>query len=49
MGHLLKLAAALLPVFFAFAFLVPVIDQSMQALAVTPPFGLSTDMHRPAL
>jgi hypothetical protein len=31
-----------LPLIFAFAFLVPVIDQGMQALGMSAPFGLST-------
>lgn len=42
MEHVLKTAAAALPLIFAFAFLVPVIDQGMQALEITAPFGLST-------
>lgn len=42
MEHLLKLVVALLPMIFAFAFLVPVIDQGMQALGLAAPFGLST-------
>jgi hypothetical protein len=32
----------LLPLIFAFAFLVPVIDQGMRALGWSAPFGLST-------
>lgn len=31
-----------LPLIFAFAFLVPVIDQGMRALDLSAPFGLST-------
>ena len=31
-----------LPLIFAFAFLVPVIDQGIQALGLSAPFGLST-------
>ena len=31
-----------LPLIFAFAFLAPVIDQGMQALGISAPFGLST-------
>lgn len=42
MGQMLKLAVALLPLIFAFAFLVPLLDQGMQALEVVPPYGLST-------
>jgi len=38
----LKAIVWLLPLVFAFAFLVPVIDQAMQALDVPAPFGLST-------
>ncbi len=42
MERTLKLIAASLPLIFAFAFLVPVIDQGMQALGLGAPFGLST-------
>ena len=42
MERTLKLIAGALPLVFAFAFLVPVIDQGMQALDLTAPFGLST-------
>ena len=42
MESALKLVAASLSLLFAFAFLVPVIDQSLQALGVAAPFGLST-------
>ena len=42
MERVLKLIAAGLPLVFAFAFLVPVIDQGMQALSLAAPFGLST-------
>ncbi|MBT8388169.1 MAG: hypothetical protein KJP13_00780 [Altererythrobacter sp.] len=38
----LRLIAAGLPLIFAFAFLVPVIDQGMQALGFDAPFGLTT-------
>ncbi|MEO0700043.1 MAG: hypothetical protein AAFY81_10085, partial [Pseudomonadota bacterium] len=38
----LKLVAAGLPLIFAFAFLVPVTDQGMQAVGLNAPFGLST-------
>mgnify|MGYP001396613920 CR=1 FL=1 len=42
MERALKTVAAILPLLFAFAFLVPVIDQGMQALGLNAPFGLST-------
>lgn len=42
MERTLKLIAGALPLVFAFAFLVPVIDQSMRALELAAPFGLST-------
>ncbi|EAQ28083.1 hypothetical protein NAP1_10828 [Erythrobacter sp. NAP1] len=42
MERALKLVAASLPLVFAFAFLVPVIDQGMRALGLGAPFGLST-------
>ena len=42
MERALKLVAYSLPLIFAFAFLVPVIDQGMQAVGLNAPFGLST-------
>ena len=42
MERALKLVAWSLPLIFAFAFLVPVIDQGMQALEIGAPFGLTT-------
>lgn len=42
MERALKLIAAMLPLLFAFAFLVPVIDQGMQALGLPAPLGLTT-------
>ena len=42
MERALKLVAWGLPLIFAFAFLVPVVDQAMQALGIVAPFGLST-------
>lgn len=42
MENAIKAVAWGLPIIFAFAFLVPVIDQGMQALGFTAPFGLST-------
>ena len=42
MERVLKIVVAALPLIFAFAFLVPVIDQGMQALEIGAPFGLST-------
>ncbi|MCK0127310.1 hypothetical protein [Erythrobacter sp. F6033] len=42
MERALKLVAGLLPIAFAFAFLVPVFDQGMQALGITVPLGIST-------
>lgn len=42
MERALKTVAWSLPLVFAFAFLVPVIDQGMQALGLAAPFGLST-------
>ena len=42
MERAIKLVAAGLPLIFAFAFLVPVIDQGMQAVSLNAPFGLST-------
>lgn len=40
----LKALVWFMPLIFAFAFLVPVLDQGMQALGVSAPFGLSTLM-----
>ena len=42
MERALKLVAYSLPLIFAFAFLVPLIDQGMQALGMAAPFGLLT-------
>lgn len=42
MERVLKIVAGALPLIFAFAFLVPVIDQGMRALELATPFGLST-------
>ena len=42
METIFKAVAGILPLVFAFAFLVPVIDQGMQALALPAPFGLSS-------
>lgn len=42
MQRLLGLVVALLPLIFAFAFLVPVIAQGMEALDLQAPFGLPT-------
>ena len=42
MEKLLKLIIAVLPLIFAFAFLVPVIAQGMDAIGLSAPFGLST-------
>ena len=42
MEQVLKLIVAGLPLIFAFAFLVPVIDQGMQPLDLAAPFGLTT-------
>ncbi len=42
MEKTIKLIAGVLPLLFAFAFLVPLIDQGMKALTLEPPFGLST-------
>ncbi len=39
---LLSSIVGVLPLIFAFGFLVPVIDQGMQAAEVSAPFGLST-------
>ncbi len=38
----LKAIVWLLPLIFAFAFLVPVIDQGMRAVGLGAPFGIST-------
>ncbi|MEO1730885.1 MAG: hypothetical protein AAFR64_09115 [Pseudomonadota bacterium] len=42
MEQAIKLLAGSLPLIFAFAFLVPVIDQGMAAIGLSAPFGLST-------
>ncbi|MEL7445980.1 MAG: hypothetical protein AAGK02_09215 [Pseudomonadota bacterium] len=42
MERTLRIVAAALPLIFAFAFVVPVINQGMQALELSAPFGLST-------
>lgn len=42
MERTLKLIAGIMPLLFAFAFLVPVIDQAMQALELSAPFGMPT-------
>lgn len=42
MEQAIKLLAGGLPLIFAFAFLVPVIDQGMAATGLAAPFGLST-------
>ena len=42
MDRVLKAVVWSLPLIFAFAFLVPVIDQGMRALGLGAPFGLST-------
>ncbi len=42
MERALKFIAGILPLIFAFAFMVPVIDAGMQAVGVNAPFGLST-------
>lgn len=42
MERIMRLIVALLPLIFAFGFLVPVIDQGMRALEIGAPFGLST-------
>ncbi|MBV7266024.1 hypothetical protein [Erythrobacter ani] len=41
MERVFKTIAGILPLAFAFAFLVPVISQGMQALGIAAPFGLS--------
>ncbi len=42
MEKALKFVAGILPIIFAFAFLVPVIDQGLQAIGVAAPLGLTT-------
>jgi len=42
MEKVLKLIVAGLPLIFAFAFLVPVIDQGMQTLGIAAPFELTS-------
>jgi len=42
MERALKIVAGGLPLIFAFAFLVPLIVQGMEAAQITAPFGLST-------
>ncbi len=42
MEKALKFIAGILPIVFAFAFLVPVIDQGLQAFGITAPLGLTT-------
>ena len=42
MEHVMKTVATCMPLIFAFAFLIPVIDQGMQAVNIAPPFGLSS-------
>jgi len=42
MERAIKLVAAGLPLIFAFAFLVPLIDQGLQAVGLSAPFGLSS-------
>ena len=42
MERALKIVAGFLPLIFAFAFLVPVIDQGMRAMELSAPFGLTT-------
>lgn len=42
MERILGLVATILPLVFAFALLVPVIDQGMQKTGLAAPFGLST-------
>ena len=39
---MVKIIAALLPLIFAFAFLVPVIAHGMNALGICAPFGLNS-------
>ncbi|MEP3050632.1 MAG: hypothetical protein ABJP48_12780 [Erythrobacter sp.] len=41
MERLFKIIAAGMPLIFAFAFLVPVLAQGMEALGIGAPFGLS--------
>ncbi|KWV91842.1 hypothetical protein [Erythrobacter sp. YT30] len=42
MERALKIIAGILPLIFAFAFLVPVIDQGMAAIGIAAPFGLAS-------
>lgn len=42
MERTLKLFVGMLPLVFAFAFVVPVIDQGIQAMGLSVPLGLST-------
>lgn len=42
MENILKFIVAILPMLFAFGFLVPLIAQSMNTLGLIAPFGLST-------
>ena len=42
MEHIVKIIAASLPLIFAFAFLVPLFDQSIQAMGLSMPFGLTS-------
>ncbi|MEM7687807.1 MAG: hypothetical protein AAF291_02200 [Pseudomonadota bacterium] len=42
MERAIKAVAYSLPIIFAFAFLMPVIDQGMRALGIAAPLGLST-------
>lgn len=42
MERTLKFIAASIPLIFAFAFLVPVIDQVLQAAGISAPLGLTT-------
>lgn len=42
MERALKLVAASMPIVFAFAFLVPLLDQGIKALGLSAPLGGST-------
>lgn len=42
MTNIIGAIVKLLPLIFAFAFLVPVIAQAMLAIGISAPFGLST-------
>lgn len=42
MKRAIQLFAASLPLVFGLAFLAPLIDQGMQAVSLSAPFGLST-------